>query len=431
MGELALLLMTPSPDRRRRLHLNVNALNAGVFGGSWRHPDHDATSSYSLEHYLRIARKAEEAKFDGVFLADGPVIAEDLRYRSANSLEPSTVLTAIATRTERLGLIGTFSSTYNDPAEIARRVLSLDLLSGGRVGWNVVTTAGSGAARNFGFEGEPDHAGRYDRAALVVDIAQRLWDGDDVDGRSLGLPRSPQGRPVIVQAGGSADGVRLAARVAEVVFSAAQTLDDALAFAGRVRDGGVGFGRNRSDVTILPGLSTVIGSTEREAAERRELLSELVPEPYALARLSGQLGFPLEDLDLDAPVPTDRLVAPEQAGGSQTFYAAVLGLIEREKPTLRQLLRHLGGGAGHRIVVGTPERVADDIEHWFRSGAADGFNLMPDVLPSGLDDFADHVVPILQDRGLFRREYEGETLRSHLGETVDETVGETALAVNR
>lgn len=390
----------------RQLHIGVNILNAGVFGGSWRHPDNPPLSSYTAEHYLGVAKAAERAKLDAVFLADGPVVGDDLRHRTGNSFEPTVNLAHIAAVTSDIGLVGTLSSSYNDADEIADRLAGLDDLSGGRVGWNVVTTAGSGAARNFGRDAEPQHGARYARAADVVSRVVRAWDE---------RASSPQGRPVVVQAGGSSDGVRLAGRFGEVIFSAAQTLDEGVAFRTRVRDIAAEFGRERDSVAILPGVSTVVASTEREAAERRALLSELVPWPYATARLSGQLGIDVSDYDPDDAVPLDILPDPDAAGGSQTFYRLVLGHIRRERPTFRQLIDHLGGGGGHRIVVGTPEQVADDLITWFEAGAADGFNVMPDVLPSGFHDFADHVVPVLQRRGVFRREYEGSTLRSHLG----------------
>ena len=392
----------------RQLHLNVNILNAGVFGGSWRFPGTDGLASYRIEHYTSIARKAEQARLDAVFLADGPLLDPSIRHRTGNNLEPTSVLARIAAQTENIGLIGTLSSSYNDPDELARRLGDLDYLSGGRFGWNVVTTAGPIAARNFGRDREPDHALRYRRAADLVDRVVASWDA-----RTSHV--SPQGRPVVVQAGGSSHGKRLAARVGEVIFSADQELDRARAFRTELRDGAASFGRDPDEIVVLPGLSTVLGSTEAQAWERREQLDALLPDAYARQRLSGQLGFSLDGLDDAEPLPRDLLVDPDEAGGSQTFYRVVREIIDRENPTLGQLLKKLSGGGGHRIVVGTPEQVADDIERWFRAEAADGFNVMPDVLPSGFDDFAEQLVPELQRRGLFRTDYDGTTLRGHLG----------------
>lgn len=391
-----------------RLHINVNILNAGVFGGSWRFPDTDGAASYTIDHYTSIAKKAEEATLDAVFLADGPSLDPSIRHRPGNNLEPTTVLARIAARTERIGLIGTLSSSYNDPVELARRVGDLDYVSGGRFGWNVVTTAGPVAARNFGRAAEPDHAQRYRRAAEFTERVVATW-------AARTAFASPQGRPVVVQAGGSSDGRRLASRVGEVIFSADQDLDHARAFRAEIRDGAAAFGRRPDEIVVLPGLSTVIGSTEAEAKARRELLDEILPDAYARGRLAAQLGIPLDGLADDQPIPAELLVDPDEAGGSQTFYRVVKAIIDKERPTLGQLLKRLSGGGGHRIVVGTPEQIADDIETWFRAGAADGFNVMPDVLPSGFDDFADHVIPELRRRGLFRTGYEGTTLRDHLG----------------
>ncbi|SIR69455.1 LLM class flavin-dependent oxidoreductase [Williamsia sterculiae] len=379
-----------------------------MFGGSWRYPGTDGLASYSIDHYTSIARKAEEASLDAVFLADSPVLDPSIRHRTGNNLEPSVVLARVAAQTERIGLIGTLSSSYNDPDELARRLGDLDVVSGGRLGWNVVTTAGAAAAANFGRSAEPDHAIRYRRAAELTEHVVAAWDA-----RTALV--SPQGRPVVVQAGGSTDGKKLAARVAEVVFSAEQEVDKAVAFRTELRGAAAELGRDPEGLVILPGLSTVLGSTEAEARARRDLLDDLLPDAYARARLGGQLGFSLDGLDDDQPIPPELLHDPDSAGGSQTFYRVVHDIIVRENPTLGQLLRTLSGGGGHRIVVGTPEQIADDIELWFRRGAADGFNVMPDVLPSGFDDFAEQLVPELQRRGLFRREYDHNTLRGHLG----------------
>lgn len=401
-----------------QLHLNVNVLNSGIFGGAWRLPGTDPLAAYGVEHYVGIAKKAEEAKLDAVFLADGPVLEPEIRHRPGNNIEPTTVLARVAAETERIGLIGTLSSSYNDADELARRVGDLDYLSGGRVGWNVVTTAGPVAAANFGREGEPDHSLRYTRAAQVVDHVTATWERR----RHAGVNVSPQGRPVIVQAGGSADGRKLASRVAEVVFSVDQHIDSAREFRRELRDGAAANGRDPDGIVVLPGLSTVIGSTEAEARQRRELLDELLPDAYARSRLSGQLGVDVNELHDDEPIPHEILADPLSAQGSQSFYRVVRDIIVRENPTLRQLLRRLNGSTGHRIVTGTPEQIADDVELWFRTGAADGFNIMPDVLPSGFTDLADQLIPELQRRGLFRTDYSGDTLRDHLGLSAPELI---------
>ena len=379
-----------------------------------------------------------------MFLADGAAIRDDIRYRPTSNLEPTIVLAAIARQTRHTGLIGTLSSSFNEPYDIARRLATLDQLSGGRAGWNVVTTADAESAGTSGCGSRSSTRLRYEMAAEFVEVVRALWNSWEPDAlvgdRTAGVfadaggstrsttaartstspgrcqvPRSPQGEPVIVQAGASPDGRDLAARVGEVVFSAAQTLEAGQEYYGDIKTRAAGYGRRPEHVVVLPGLCTVIGSTEAEARERRERLDELVHPSYALGRLAGQLGVPAQALELDAQLPYDLLPEPARAGGSQTFYAIVLDLTRRERLTVRQLLRHLGGGVGHRIVVGTPEQIADTMIEWVDNGAADGFNVMPDVLPEGFDVFAEHVIGELARRGRFRTEYAGTTLRENLG----------------
>jgi len=426
---------------RRELHLNVNLLHSGVYPSAWRLPDSRPDAFIDIDHYVRVARIAERGKLDAIFLADTPAINDRIDYRPFMALEPTIVLASVAAATTHVGLIATASTSYNEPYNLARRFATLDLVSRGRVGWNVVTTADAAAGRNFGFAGVSEHGARYARAREFTQVVHALWDsweddalvGDKASGRfadsakvhaidhrgphysvagPLTVPRSPQGRPVTVQAGGSEDGRELAAATADAVFSLAQTIPDGTAYAADLRSRAVRYGRDPATIVVLPGLATVIGGTEAEARRRRDELWELVPLEYSLARLAGTLRIAPEQLDLDKPLP-DPLPLPPDA--NHTMFIGTVALARRDNLTVRQLLRALGGGVGHRIIVGTPEQIADDIEAWFRAGAADGFNLMPDVLPDGLETFVDQVVPILQRRGLFRRDYEGTTLRDHLG----------------
>lgn len=425
----------------RQLHLNVNLLHSGVYPSAWRLPESRPDAFIDIDHFVRVARIAERGKLDAIFLADTPAINDRIDYRPFNALEPTVVLAAVAAATSHVGLVATASTTYNEPYNLARRFASLDLVSRGRAGWNVVTTADAAAGRNFGFAGASEHGARYARAREFTDLVHALWDsweddafvGDKSSGRfvdtakvhaidhrgahytvagPLTVPRSPQGRPVTFQAGGSEDGRELAAATADAVFSLAQTIEDGAAYARDLRTRAVRYGRPPDALVILPGLATVIGSTEAEAQRRQDELWDLVPVEYSLARLAGTLRIDPARLDLDKPLP-DPLPLPPDA--NHTMFLGTVALARRDKLTVRQLLRALGGGVGHRIVVGTPEAIADDIEAWFRAGAADGFNLMPDVLPDGLETFVDAVVPILQRRGLFRQDYAGATLRDHLG----------------
>ncbi|KAF1045899.1 LLM class flavin-dependent oxidoreductase [Xylophilus sp.] len=425
----------------RQLHLNINALNAGVYASAWRWPASDPGGFADLGHYLRIARLAEKAKFDAIFLADTPAIKDRIDLRPINALEPTVVLAAIAASTTHLGLIGTASTSFNEPYNIARRFATLDRISGGRAAWNIVTTGVDEAARNFGQDAIAAHGQRYERAAEFADVVRRLWHSWDDDALvgdkarallvdpaklhavdhhgeyfrvqgALTTPRSPQGHPVLVQAGGSDDGRGLAARHAEAIFTVSQTIEDGVAYAKDVRERATRLGRNGAGIVLLPGLSTVIGDTEAAARQRHEALADLIPPAYGFARLSSVLHRDVSTLDLDAPLPDD--LAPP-ADGHHTAFHSTVGLARRENLTLRQLLRRLGGGIGHRVVIGTPEQVADDIARWFAAGAADGFNLMPDVLADGFEAFTEQVVPLLQRKGIFRREYEHTTLRGHLG----------------
>ena len=425
----------------RHLHLNVNLLHSGVYPSAWRLPQSQPDAFVDIDHFVRVARIAERGKLDAIFLADTPAINDRIDYRPFNALEPTVVLSAVAAVTSHVGLVATASTSYNDPYNLARRFASLDLVSRGRAGWNVVTTADASAGRNFGFAGASEHGARYARAREFTDLVHALWDsweddaflGDKASGRfvdtakvhpvehrgahfvvagPLTVPRSPQGRPVTFQAGGSEDGRELAAATADAVFSLAQTIEDGAAYARDLRARAARYGRPPDALIILPGLATVIGSTEAEAQQRQDELWDLVPEEYSLARLAGTLRIDPARLDLDKPLP-DPLPLPPDA--NHTMFLGTVALARRDKLTVRQLLRTLGGGVGHRIVVGTAEAIADGIEAWFRAGAADGFNLMPDVLPEGLETFVDAVVPILQRRGLFRQDYSGSTLRDHLG----------------
>ncbi|HTV19551.1 MAG TPA: LLM class flavin-dependent oxidoreductase [Polyangiaceae bacterium] len=429
--------------RPGKLHLNAFLMGVGHHEAAWRLPESDPFASTSVEHYKELARIAEHGKLDSLFLADSPMLWNNIGRRPSGTLEPTVLLTVLASVTKHVGLIATASTTYNEPYNLARRFATLDIISGGRAGWNIVTTAGIEAARNFNLDELPSHAERYARSAEFVDVSLELWDSWDDDavlgdkeqgiwgderklypprhvGRhfkvegALNVPRSPQGYPLLVQAGSSDDGKGLAARYAEAVFTAQQTLEDAQAFYADIKARAVSFGRDPAGVLILPGLVPVIGSTEAEARALDEELERLIKPEYAKAQLAKTLRVSENDLDLDAELPKD-LPDEDAIEGAKSRYTLVVTLARRERLTVRQLIGRLGGGRGHRTFAGTPEQVADAMQHWWDNGAADGFNVMPAVLPSGLRSFVDQVVPILQKRGLFRRDYEGSTLRENYG----------------
>ncbi|GHJ98883.1 LLM class flavin-dependent oxidoreductase [Streptomyces sp. NPDC003753] len=429
---------------QRRLHLNAFLMNTGHHEASWRLPESDPYAHVALAHYVDLARTAERGTFDSLFLADGPQLWNNLAQRPAGALEPLTLLTALATATEHIGLIATASTSYNSPYNLARKFASLDIISGGRAGWNIVTTAGAEAARNFGLDAEPAHAERYARAAEFLDVALKLWDsweddaivadkaagvwGDDSKihpprhkGRyfsvagALNVPRTPQGYPLLVQAGSSEDGKRFAARYAEAVFTAQQTIEDAQAFYADLKSRTERAGRDPDHVKVLPGIVPVLGSTEAEARAAEQLLEDHIVHDHGVGRLESLLHLEPGTLELDALLPAD--LPPESAiEGAKSRYTLVVELARRERLTVRQLIGRLGGGRGHLTFAGTPEQVADQIETWFTQGAADGFNIMPAVLPSGLEAFVEHVVPILRARGLLRTEYgPRQTLRERYG----------------
>ncbi|GII92539.1 LLM class flavin-dependent oxidoreductase [Sinosporangium siamense] len=423
----------------RRLHLNAFLLNVGHHEAAWRHADSDPSGVTDLRHFQELARTAERGRLDSVFLADGLALWNDVRHGAAGGLEPLTLLSALAAVTEHIGLIATVSTTYNEPFHLARKFASLDHLSGGRAGWNIVTSAGEAEAENFGRE-RPAHADRYARADEFLEVVKRLWDSWDDDAivadrvaghyadpakihpvnhqggyfkvrGPLTSPRSPQGYPVLVQAGSSEDGKAFAARHAEAVFTAQQTLAEAQEFYADLKSRLAAHGREPYEVKVLPGISPIIGSTEAEARRLEHELSELIIPEYGIKQLSGIFGHDLSGYPLDGPLPD----LPPVPDGQQSRVKLVTDLARRDSLTIRQLLGRLAGGRGHRVVVGTPEQIADQLQEWFGNGAADGFNIMPPLLPSGLTDFVDHVVPELQRRELFRTEYEGSTLRDHYG----------------
>ncbi len=429
--------------RPGKFHLNAFLMSVGHHEAAWRLPESNVFATTSIEHYKNLARIAERGLLDSLFLADSPVLWNSIGRRPAGQLEPTVLLAALAGVTERIGLIATASTTYNEPFNLARRFGSLDHLSGGRAGWNIVTTAGVDAARNFNLDELPPHTERYARAAEFIDVSLKLWDswddkaplgdkesgvwGDDAKlypprhvGRffkvagPLNLPRSPQGYPLLVQAGSSEDGKELAARYAEAVFTAQQTLDDGKRFYGDLKARTRALGRDPETIKILPGIVPVIGSTEAEARALDAELDRLIRPEYALQQLAQTLRISPDELELDAQLP-ERLPGEDEIEGAKSRYTLIVNLARSERLTVRQLIGRLGGGRGHRTFTGTPEQVADALELWWENGAADGFNVMAPVIPSGLEAFVDHVIPILQERGLFRTEYEGKTLRDLYG----------------
>ena len=427
---------------RRPVRLNLFAHACGHHAAAWRAPDSSVDRLADIAYWEELARIAERGRLDAVFLADGQSIGTAGVERGPTwILEPLTVLTAMARATERIGLVTTVSSTFWDPFHAARLLASLDHIARGRAGVNVVTSMTDDEARNHGMTALPGHARRYARAEEFIEALQGLWDSwpaasilADPDGAyvdparlrpphhrgesfavagPLNVPSPPQGRPVLFQAGASEPGRALAARHAEGIYAVAWDLESARDYRTDLRARAAALGRDPDSLAVMPGLVAHVASTEEEARRRKAELDARLPVADSLRQLSFFIDQDASAWELDAPVPP--LPPLEEFTGPKGRYATVLRILGTDRPTVRELLGLLAAGGGHATVIGTPESVADEIERWVDGGAADGFNLMPPALPGGIEEFVDQVVPILQRRGRFRREYEGATLREHLG----------------
>lgn len=411
----------------RQMKLGAFLWATGHHIAAWRHPKAHATAGIDIDHYIQLARTAEAAKFDMVFCEDAAGLREanvGIASQTSRSIgfEPISLLSALAAQTSRIGLVSTASTSYNEPYGLARTFLALDHLSGGRAGWNLVTSASPIEAANFGSTGLRPHADRYERAREFAEVVAGLWRGtldgaSGYDGQSfsvrdpLDLPRSPQGAPVLVQAGASDVGRDLAARTADVVFTAAQTFEEAKAFYDDLKGRLAAYGRAPDDIKIMPGVAPVVAETEARAQAKYEELQELIPDDVGVALLSSYLSISdLSRYPIDGPLPQ---LPPSE--GMQSRQALVIEQSRRDNLSIRQLARHFAGARGHWRIVGTATQIADELQARFEGGAADGFNVMPSFFPGELDAFAKLVVPELQRRGLFRKDYEGRTLRDHLG----------------
>lgn len=428
----------------RQIKLGVSMIGLGYHPAAWRHPRTRPGGNMELGHYVEVTQLAERGLFDIAFLADGVGIRAydeppgSLSRMSNNvHFEPLTLLSALSMVTERIGLVATASTTWNEPYHIARKFASLDHISGGRAGWNVVTSRTEMEAQNFGMAEPPDYDTRYDRAREFVEVVRGLWDSWDDDAfvrdqgsgvnydpaklRVLGhegvhfrvrgplnVARAPQGHPVIVQAGASEPGRELAAATADVIYAASQTIEEARAYYASVKDRMARYGRPREALKIMPGLLAVVAPTAQEARDKYEQMQALIDPLVGLSLLAGSMGD-LSGYDLDGPVP--RLAEWRLRSRGQLMYDRA----QRDGLTIRQLYMVVAAGNGHRQVIGTPGQVVDQMQEWFEGEAADGFNVLATHMPEGLADFVNMVVPELQRRGLYRTAYEGRTLRENLG----------------
>jgi N-acetyl-S-(2-succino)cysteine monooxygenase len=429
---------------RSRIVLGLSMRQLGYHAGGWRHPDVPAGGAMDIDYFVHVARTAERGLFDMVFLADGVALRQRdeppgslCRSNQNVELEPLTLLSAVAMMTRHIGLVATASTTYNEPYHIARKFASLDHISRGRAGWNVVTSWSEAEARNFNRECHLEYDVRYDRAAEFVDVVRGLWDSWEADafvhdkdsglfyepggmhalnhkGRHfsvqgpLTVARTPQGHPVIVQAGASEQGQEIAAASADIVFTAQTDLATAQAYYASVKGRLGRYGRTPDDLKIMPGLLPIVGRTEAEARAKHQQLQDLIHPLVGLAHVYGPMGD-LSGYPIDGPVPEP--IDPEMRSRANVL----LEMARRENMTIRQLYLAASSGRGHRSVIGTPAQIVDAMETWVDAAAADGFNIIPTHLPGGIEDFVDLVVPELRRRGLFRTGYEGRTMRENIG----------------
>lgn len=430
----------------RQIKLGASIRGTGYNVSAWRHPSVDPAAGQKIDHYIRLAKIAEEACFDMVFFADALAIrayddppGSADRYDGDTELDPSQILPAMAVLTRHVGLISTASTSYNEPYHIARRYGTLDHMSNGRAGWNAVTSTAHREAQNFSRQEHWGKDERYERAAEFIEIVIGLWASWDKDAlvhdKASGIfsdrskvhdlnfvgkyfqvrgpltsTRSPQGRPLLIQAGASDHGLDLAGRFADVVYSVPRSMEIAIRNRKELRARAEKFGRDPDDVLAMPGIQIITGRTRKEAEEKYRVLAEIVDPLPALGMISRQFGNFISPEMLDGPIPPD----PGYAAGAYSVSAESIRIARENNWTVRQLCQKVGMGQ-HSLFLGTPDEVVDLMATWFEGGAADGFNFLPTHLPESLADVAEHIVPRLQERGLFRKSYEGSTLRENLG----------------
>ncbi len=433
-------------DKRRQLALGFSLVSNGTHGAGWRHPDSPPDITLDIAAWKELARTAERGKIHFIFFADGAAVRTEAKSEEALSyigridmFEPLTLIAALTQATERIGFVSTASTTYNEPYALARKFASLDHLSGGRVGWNLVTTWSEAEALNFNRDKNPPHSQRYERAQEFIDVATGLWDSweddaflrDKESGRyfdpkkmhvlnhkgehfqvkgPLNIARPPQGYPVIAQAGASEPGQELAARTADIVYTAQQSKESAQKFYQSLKGRLGKHGRSEDDLKIIPGALLTIGRTDEEAREKQALLQNLIHPEVGLSLLLGMFGD-LSGYPIDGPVPE----IPTETNGLKSILQSWHDRLKREPMTIRQLYQAVASGSGHLSLVGSVKTIADQFEDWFTTKACDGFAIMVPFMPGGIDDAVNLLVPELQRRGLFHLDYEGHTLRESLG----------------
>jgi FMN-dependent oxidoreductase (nitrilotriacetate monooxygenase family) len=425
-------------ETRRELKLGMFFAPGGHHLAAWRHPD-AYPAGFSFDSYVKAARTAERGCFDMLFVADVFSLTPAANRADSFRFEPITLLSSLAMMTSRIGLVGTATTSFNEPYNVARKFSSLDHISGGRAAWNVVTSSSPIEALNFGYDAHIEHQERYARAVEFVEVVRKLWDSCEdgalvidkaageffdktrvhkIDHKGtyykvrgpLALPRCPQGNPVIVQAGSSEAGMSLAAGVAEVIFTIQRTIEGAKDFYAGIKGRAAAAGRDPAHALVLPGVLPYVGRTRQEAQDKHDKLLSLIHPEAGLNALSKLMEVDLMAADVEKP-----FASLDIAGLTQTRALGVVETARKDNLSIRQVYERLVVSKGHRQIVGTPGDIADIMQEWFESGACDGFNLMPPMMPNGLEDFVELVIPELQRRGIFRKAYTGRTLRDHLG----------------
>ena len=425
---------------KRKLRLGAFFSGTGSNMASWRHPQAVPDGPINLQYYRDLTRKAEDAKLDFVFFGDGLYISEKSHPIFLNRFEPLTLLAALAMDTTHIGVAATLSTTYSEPFTVARQFMSIDHISGGRAGWNIVTSPLEGSAFNYSKPEHPAHDLRYEMAHEFLEVTKGLWDSWEEDAfifdkqanvffdpekmhrlnhtgpfysvqGPLNISRSPQGRPVLIQAGSSEAGRSFAARHADVIFTGQPSLHAARDFYNDVKGRAAEFGRNPAELLILPGCAPIVGNTAEEADLKYQEIADLVDIGQAL----NYLGRYFDDLDfsqfpLDEPFPE---LGDYGRNGWESTTDRLKKTAREENLTLRQVA--LRATTSRHKCIGTAQQVADTMQEWFEEGGADGFMVNNSVLPVGFTDFLDLVVPILKERGIFRTEYEFDTLHGNLG----------------
>jgi N-acetyl-S-(2-succino)cysteine monooxygenase len=426
----------------KQIKLGLFLAGYGHHVAAWRHPEANTAGPMDLDHLINTAKNAESGKFDMVFLADSLFVSSTSHPNIISRYEPLTLLSALSRETTNIGLAATASTTYSEPFHIARQFSSLDHLSNGRAAWNVVTSSIPQTAENFNGSKHMEHELRYERAQEFVEVVTSLWksweektllrdkeNGTFVDEKKmqpinhfgkhfqvkgpLNIERSPQGRMVLIQAGSSSTGTTLAARISDVVFTAQTNIEDAKAFYKTIKEKAKSFGRNPDHILIMPGIFPVIAETESDAQAEYEKLQSLIPQDIGLGILSNYLGgIDLSKYSLDSKFNDWEI---NEINGVQSRFHLIKKMALEEDLTLEQLYKRIAGSRGHHVFIGTAETLADKLEEWLSEKACDGFNIMPPLLPGQFDTFIEKVIPVLQKRGIYKKDYEGNTLRERLG----------------